>query len=133
MSGRRRHGMVLRTVLHGRSSEYMSRDDDAHGGKVKVACFLRAAGGMMRSMARDRYPSIAVAPQARVLLLVRLAHLTVMATPFHRAMLEGGQDHPIGLTAGGNGLHREPVTAGDRAHADCALQWATSPQVSLRV
>jgi len=87
----------------------------------------------MRSTTWDRYPTIAVASHAGALLLVLLAHLAFMASPFHLAMVEGEQNHHAAMRAGGAGIHPEHVSLGDPPHADCAIQWATSVQASVRM
>jgi hypothetical protein len=86
----------------------------------------------MRSRSADRYPTVVVAPQVGVLLLlVILAHLTFMASPLHMAMAEGRQGHQMALPVTGLQLLLLHIAVGDRPHLDCAIQWAASPQASL--
>jgi len=79
-------------------------------------------------MTRGRYLNSSVAPHAGLLLLILLTQLTFMTLPFHLAMVEGSQDSPGAMPAGGTGMAHEYISLDDQPHADCAIRWATSPQ-----
>src|SRR5438105_8172588 len=95
-------GLVVRILYT--SIQYLSRSRKAQRGTVRVACFLRAVGGMKRSMTAVRYQTAAIPRAGIVLLLVLLAHLIVMATPFQLVMIDGDRaDQEVMAVEGDDG------------------------------
>jgi hypothetical protein len=87
---------------------------------------------MMRSRLTARDLAVVAAPRIEVLLLVvLLAHLVFMASPFHMATVGEDPDHQMAMPV--PGLQSSPpyISVGERPHVDCAIQWAASPQASL--
>jgi hypothetical protein len=85
---------------------------------------------MVHHMSRDRSISV-VALVAGLLLLVLVAHLSFMASPFHWVMLEQGEDHHAAMVAGVNTPHAEHRSFGVQHPVDCVIQWAPPPRASL--
>ena len=75
------------------------------------------------------WPIAAVAPPARVLLLVLTAHLSCMTLPFHIPMFEGAGDHQTSSAPAAIGSDHGLVSA-EQPHLDCTIRWAPSPQAA---
>jgi hypothetical protein len=66
-----------------------------------------------------------------LLLMVLLAHLVFMASPFHTAAVGEDQHHRMARPVTGLQSTLLQISMGNRPHLDCAIQWAPSPQASL--
>jgi hypothetical protein len=66
--------------------------------------------------------------RAGTLLVVLLAHLSFMASPFHGAMLEGAKDQGSATATDDEPHHGHASADRSHSHRDCAIQWASSPQ-----
>jgi hypothetical protein len=79
-----------------------------------------------------RYSALMTAPRVGVLLLVvLLAHLVFMASPFHTAAVGEDQYHQMAMPVTGLQSSLLHISVGNRPHLACAIQWAASPQASL--
>jgi hypothetical protein len=68
---------------------------------------------------------------AALLLVVLLAHLVFMASPYHTATVGEDQGHQMAQHVTVLQLPLLHISVGDRPHLDCVIQWAASPQASL--
>jgi hypothetical protein len=92
---------------------------------------LQAAGEMIPNRLVDRSPTVVDAPRVGVLLLVvLLAHLLFMASPFHMAMVGTDQAHQTVRPGGGLESAQVQIAVGEKPHLDCAIQWVSSPHSS---
>jgi len=87
----------------------------------------------MRSMAAVRDQTVSLPQAGLVLLLVLLAHLVLMATPFHLAMMDGDQAVQAVMAGAGDDGHLGQVSLTDPPHPDCAIEWARVSRASALV
>ena len=88
----------------------------------------------MRSTVTARNLASVAAPRVGALfLVVLLGHLIFMASPFHMATVGEDAGHEQAMPAAGLEAPLQHISAGERSHLDCAIQWVASPQASLLI